>query len=152
MTVNELYNEYHDYTLNVALLFCKNVEDAEDISHSVWFSIINNNSVVKSPKTYLYSAVKNNFLNFKRRHSRLVFKEFDIIIDEDPFLIVQTREEFEKFIDCLMMLPVTQRKVCYKRLVEQKTFKEIAKEMGTPYDTCKANYRHGVLKLRKELR
>lgn len=46
-------------------------------------------------------------------------------------------------------LPDKQRKALILRIHEDLSFKEIAHIMQCPYDTAKANYRHGLMKLRK---
>jgi len=48
-------------------------------------------------------------------------------------------------------LPERQRLALTLRIFEDLSFKEIAQIMGCPYDTAKANYRHGLLKLKERL-
>lgn len=48
-------------------------------------------------------------------------------------------------------MPSQQQKAIVYRLFEGMAFKEIAALMGIKYDTAKANYRHGLLKLRDHL-
>lgn len=48
-------------------------------------------------------------------------------------------------------LPEKQRMALWLRIFEDLSFKEIAAVMECPYDTAKANYRHGLLKLKDRL-
>ena len=45
-------------------------------------------------------------------------------------------------------LPQKQKEAIYLRIFEDLSFKEIAELMESPYDTAKANYRHGLMKLK----
>lgn len=48
-------------------------------------------------------------------------------------------------------LALKQAQAVHLRLLNNMSFGEIAKEMNCPYNTAKANYRHGLLKLREKL-
>lgn len=48
-------------------------------------------------------------------------------------------------------LPEKQRRALELRIYEDLSFNEIAQIMECPYDTAKANYRHGVLKIKSAL-
>jgi RNA polymerase sigma-70 factor (ECF subfamily) len=48
-------------------------------------------------------------------------------------------------------LPERQRAALTLRIFEDLSFNEIAQIMECPYDTAKANYRHGLLKLKAVL-
>lgn len=49
------------------------------------------------------------------------------------------------------MLPEKQRVAVELRIFEDLSFAEIAQLMNCPYDTAKANFRHGLLKLKARL-
>jgi RNA polymerase sigma-70 factor (ECF subfamily) len=49
------------------------------------------------------------------------------------------------------LLPERQRMALNLRIFEDLSFKEIAEIMGCPYDTAKANYRHGLMRLKERL-
>ncbi len=48
-------------------------------------------------------------------------------------------------------LPEKQQLALKKRVFEDKSFKQVAKDMDCPYDTAKANYRHGLIKLQEKM-
>lgn len=48
-------------------------------------------------------------------------------------------------------LSIKQSQAVQLRLLSNLSFGEIAKEMNCPYNTAKANYRHGLLNLREKL-
>ena len=48
-------------------------------------------------------------------------------------------------------LPSKQKTAVLLRVYEDLSFKEIAQIMDCPYDTAKANYRHGLMKLKASM-
>lgn len=48
-------------------------------------------------------------------------------------------------------LPDKQKKAVQMRVFKDMSFKEVAHKMDCPYDTAKANYRHGLIKLREKM-
>ena len=58
------------------------------------------------------------------------------------------REMIREFVD---ELPEKQKTALTLRVYDDLSFKEIAEIMECPYDTAKANYRHGLMSIKKNL-
>lgn len=58
------------------------------------------------------------------------------------------REMIREFVD---ELPEKQKTALTLRVYDDLSFKEIADIMECPYDTAKANYRHGLMSIKKNL-
>lgn len=58
------------------------------------------------------------------------------------------RDMIKGFVD---ELPEKQKAALTLRIYDDLSFKEIAEIMECPYDTAKANYRHGLMSIRKNL-
>ncbi len=58
------------------------------------------------------------------------------------------REMIREFVD---ELPEKQKTALTLRIYDDLSFKEIAEIMECPYDTAKANYRHGLLSIKKNM-
>jgi RNA polymerase sigma-70 factor (ECF subfamily) len=103
-------------------------------------------------KSWIYRIVINTSKNILRSKKPLVdiekvpLKEDceceDTLIDKQ--LLLQAKR-------IIKSLPDKQKDAVSKRVFEDKSFKEVAKDMDCPYDTAKANYRHGLLKLQERM-
>ncbi len=58
------------------------------------------------------------------------------------------REMIREFVD---ELPEKQKTALTLRIYDDLSFKEIAEIMECPYDTAKANYRHGLMSIKKNM-
>lgn len=102
-------------------------------------------------KSWLYQIALNTGKN-KLRVMQKVFLDI-----EKAHLSVAPKAEmslFQKDAKKLLarqidQLPGKQKKALFLRIYEDLSFKEIAQIMQCPYDTAKANYRHGLMKLKK---
>lgn len=57
----------------------------------------------------------------------------------------------DKIFELVDALPERQKQAVELRIFSELSFKEIAKIMKCPYDTAKANFRHGLLKLKSQV-
>ncbi|MCJ8276295.1 MAG: RNA polymerase subunit sigma-24, partial [Bdellovibrionales bacterium] len=53
--------------------------------------------------------------------------------------------------ELIKLLPDKKRRALELRVYKDMSFKEVASDMNCPYDTAKANYRHGLLKIREQM-
>lgn len=60
-------------------------------------------------------------------------------------------ETSSRLMDAVAALPPRQRDAVTMRVMHEMSFKDIAVAMRCSYDTAKANYRHGMLALKKKL-
>lgn len=109
-------------------------------------------------KGYISKAVKNAALNehkqklsdlrnFSQTLARWNYFESS---SETPQSIVEEKLTLRAALEELSELPETQ-KVVLVTWMTSESLVEAAKKLKMPYNTCKANYRHAILKLRKRL-
>ena len=102
-------------------------------------------------KSWLYQIALNTgknklrvgqkiFLDIEKTHLSVAPEAEVRLFQQDTRILLA--KEIEK-------LPHKQKKALFLRIYEDLSFKEIAQIMQCPYDTAKANYRHGLMKLRK---
>lgn len=102
---------------------------------------------------WLKKIATNAFLNHVERNKALfsltTATEKDLIDNDEvgPDIRIIMRERREELMDLVYALPDQQRKAMALRLFEGMSFKEIAEALNAPFDTAKANYRHGMLKI-----
>lgn len=101
-------------------------------------------------KGWLLTITVNAARNYFRSERRYVplDESFEQVAPEpkefDP-RILQLRDEINK-------LSPKQKQVIDKCVYEDKSIAQIAREIGAPYNTAKANYTHGLKKIKKNLR
>jgi RNA polymerase sigma-70 factor (ECF subfamily) len=110
----------------------------------------------ESRKAWLFRVAYNEALAVRRREA--VGKR---ILDNltrpsnlggTPESELVTREDIERVRVAIGNLPLEQREVVRKRIYEQKTFAEAAKELGVPLGTALTRMRTALAKLRDVLR
>jgi RNA polymerase sigma-70 factor, ECF subfamily len=102
-------------------------------------------------RTWLYQIAINLAKNLYRDRSRAGKVSLDdVIIRRDPKTLegLIKKETRERLYQALTSLPEKQRLTVMLRIQEQKTFEEIAGIMKCSVGTSKANYHHGVQKLK----
>jgi len=105
-------------------------------------------------RTWLYQIAINLAKNLYRDRARAGRVPLDdVIIRRDPKTLESLikKEARERLYKALTSLPEKQRLTVMLRVQEQKTFNEIAGVMKCSVGTSKANYHHGVQKLKAML-
>lgn len=67
---------------------------------------------------------------------------------ENKIYFSHVQEKIHELVDAL---PERQKQAVELRVFSELSFKEIAEIMECPYDTAKANFRHGLLKLKSQV-
>ena len=100
-------------------------------------------------KSWIYRIAINTAKNRYRKKRPTV--EIDkVLLSEPPkseILLIENQLK-KKMRECIEQLPTKQRMALQLRVYEGLSFKEVAEQMKCPYDTAKANYRHGMIKVR----
>ena len=132
----------------------KNIQISEDI---VQESLVKSYFKIKSFegrssfKNWLFKITINTLRNKMRSRSR-TFISLDklnfISVDAMTEDILSQKQLQELLLSEVNMLPAKQQQALKLRVFEDLSFKEISEKMNCPYDTAKANYRHGLLKLK----
>lgn len=89
----------------------------------------------------------------RSRDSKQTVDLEDVLIPSDhrDFKNIERAQTAELLKMAVVQLPEKQRQALELRIYEDLSFKEIADIMEAPFDTAKANFRHGILNLKKIL-
>lgn len=102
-------------------------------------------------RTWLYQIAINLAKNLYRDRARAARVPLDdVIIRRDPKTLdgIIRRQTRDRLYRALAELPEKQRMTVMLRIQQQRTFEEIAGIMKCSVGTSKANYHHGVQKLK----
>lgn len=105
-------------------------------------------------KTWIYQIAINLAKNLYRDRSRVNRCSLDdVILPRDPRTLESLiRQELrERLRDAVVKLPEKQRLTVLLRIQQQQTYEEIASILGCSIGTAKANYHHGVKRLKSLL-
>jgi len=149
----------------LAFHYCRNAQDAEDLSQEVWlkaYQALRNFRSDSSFYTWLRRITINAFLNHRR--STLFRKNGQttavqlVQIDEEPLESraispenVYTKVLFESVVDALAELTPSQRLAFLLRHYEGMTYDEIAAAMNCSSGTVKKGVSRAIAKLRARL-
>ena len=153
---SELVVKYRPVLLKYCYHYTKDFQTSEDIVQESLvkaFWKISSFEGRSSFKNWLFKITINNMRN-KLRKKSLLFINLETL---NSFLVEAKSEKIllEKQLKTILDkqiedLPSKQKQALKMRIFDDLSFKEISKVMGCPYDTAKANYRHGLLRLRKQ--
>jgi len=130
-------------------------EDASDILQKTFikaFTGIRGFERRSSFRTWLYQIAINLAKNLYRDRARAALVPLDdVVIRRDPKVLESLihKESRDHLHRAVAGLPDKQRLTVMLRIQEQKTFEEIAGIMKCSVGTSKANYHHGVQKLKE---
>ncbi len=153
---SELVQRHQRALLRLSLRFLRDLALAEDIVQETFikaYEKIHSFEGRSSFKSWLFQIAVNTAKNRLRSLTHEHVSIDDVNLGVDPgaendlvrmSLSQMIRLEVSK-------LPERQRIALTLRIYEDLSFREIAQIMGCPYDTAKANYRHGLLRLRERL-
>lgn len=101
-------------------------------------------------KNWLYRIAINTAINKLRgiKRESVNIDDITLTFDSKAFSNISNKELKKTFVDAIEDLPDKQKQAMKLRMFEDLSFKEISVKMDCPYDTAKANYRHGLLKLK----
>ncbi|MCS6837889.1 MAG: sigma-70 family RNA polymerase sigma factor [Bdellovibrionaceae bacterium] len=102
-------------------------------------------------KSWLYQIFMNTLRNFLRKKPVIPLEKC-VLKYQDPMLNKLHHQQIANILEeAIQQLPPRQKMAVTLRIYEDLSFEEIAYIMGSPYDTAKANFRHGLLKLKTVL-
>lgn len=151
---NELVLKHQKPLYSMLYRMVSDADDAADILQKTFvkaFTGIKGFERRSSFRTWLYQIAINLAKNLYRDRSRAGRVPLDdVIIRRDPKTLESLirKETRDRLYKALTSLPEKQRLTVMLRIQEQKTFEEIAGIMKCSVGTSKANYHHGVQKLK----
>lgn len=150
---SQLVMRHQKVLMRLALRMTRDLELAEDIVQDSFIKAYRKIGLFEgrsSFKSWVYQITLNTAKNKLRSRKRetVDISKISIAVDAtaDKRLV---HEDIQEIIQReVEQLPDKQRTALNLRIFEDLSFKEIAEIMDCPYDTAKANYRHGLMKLR----
>lgn len=146
-----LYLKYRKQSFNTAYRIVRERSHAEDIVQSSYvkaFKKIGQYNGVGPIGGWLHTLVRNAALNHYRDYGRREVQLHSCHVEAQPMGDVRfDLEDFEWLRAEIEKLPPTQQKVMKMHLAG-KTHLDVMADMGCPYNTAKANYMHGLGKLK----
>lgn len=153
---SELVKRHQRGVLRLSMRFIKDVDGAQDVVQEAFIKAYEKLHLFEGRsafKSWLYQIAVNTARN-KLRENRYNHMDIDFVplgvaarAESDMVHSVVT----EMLQHEVAKLPFKQKTALMLRVYEDMSFAEIAEIMGCPYDTAKANYRHGLMKLKDAL-
>jgi len=155
--LRQLFDMYYTPLCIYALKYIDSFETVEDIVQEVFISFWETkkaNEITSTIKSYLFTAVKNNALNFLRKHNRYhheaLDEQFEMICEdyEDTEELEEKKKLLYQEIDKLS----PQAKVVFESIVfANMKYKEVAEELGVSVNTIKTTFSRALKRLRSSL-
>lgn len=152
--LTDLVTSNRGFILAVARSNCRgDYQAAEDITQIAMMKAIFSPSPLvdlTKIKSWLKSITINAALNYFRKNRPLEpIDDLDLVGVTMPIEPDARIDEVKKRIS---RLPDKQKQAVEMHFYEDKTFSEISKELEVPYNTAKANCRHGTMKVKNSVR
>ncbi len=153
---SELVIRHQRPLLRLTMRFLKDQMLAEDVVQESFIKAYEKLNLFEgrsSFKSWLFQIAVNTAKNRLRSMPLEQVNIDDVHLGVDPGAESQmVRGDISKLLHKEVdLLPERQRIALTLRIFEDLSFKEIAEIMGCPYDTAKANYRHGLMRLKERL-
>lgn len=153
--LRQIYMEYKDNLLTIAVSLLHDVGAAEDVLHDVFVSFaagVGRIELRVSLRNYLAASIVNRVrdrFRKKKHHVVELDKVGQISSDSNgPEQLVIFAEQSQLLADALFQLPLEQRETIVLHLNGGLKFKEIANVQHIPVSTIQGRYRYGINKLR----
>jgi RNA polymerase sigma-70 factor (ECF subfamily) len=147
--VRKLYEKQGAALAAYACCYGLDFASAEDVVQLVFLKLLQGNAMaVHTPLAYLYRAVRNGSLNYRRDRRR----ETELPGEEVWFVhATADRAEVLSLQNALRELPEEQREAVFLRVWSGMTLLEIAAATETPLSTVASRYRYALEKWRERL-
>ena len=144
-----LYEQHGRVLLAYAISLLPDRAASEDVLHQVFVKLLQGNIGINgTPVHYLYRAIRNAALNYRRNHSREVELPSDGPWLESPPGMEAIGFALQSALD---ELPIEQREIIVLRVWGQMTFEEAAAALDISPNTAASRYRYGLAKLKERL-
>ncbi len=145
--VQGLYRQFGPALLAYGASLLGDRAAAEDVLHQVFLEMMGKTSMPDEPRPYLFRAVRNRALNFRRGSERLT------TLDHHEWLL-KTEATMHAAIaieKAMRDLPAEQREVVVMKVWGEMTLEEMAQVLEIPVNTVASRYRYALGKLREFL-
>lgn len=159
-----LIKRYLKPIFSFAYRYTDNVQEAEDISQTVFVKVWQNLKRFdqkKSFKTWIFTIAKNKCIDFLRKKKTVLFSNFENEKRENSFVeklkdssplpdeIFEAHNLKEKLNLAINKLSPKNKAVLILRYNDHFTFKEIAEVLNEPLNTVKSRHNRALVLLRK---
>lgn len=150
--------EYAEYLYGAALNLCKDEQDAADIVQETYLTAIKtlkSGKKIDNIKPWLMTVLKRRFYDKLRRDYSVAYVNIDAVpefTDErDEFLDIEKNEEAKTVRRALSMLCSTYRRVMVGYYIDNKSIKQLSRELSLPENTVKSRLNLGRKQMKKEI-
>jgi len=160
-----LIRQYKNKIYTYSLYMLKNRMDADDVTQEVMIRIWQNIDKfnILASKTWIIKTTNNLCIDFLRRRSVAVKREFEIDEffedtysknhdSENPYLITHFKMMASKVKEAIQRLPENLRSVFVLYEIEEMKYKEISKALDLPINSVKVYLLRARKKLQEELK
>lgn len=153
-----LLGRYEQPALRYAVSIVGNGDDAEDVLQTAFIKAYRNLrafDIKRSFQPWLFRIVRNEALNWLRKHRRTVYGEsaqllLEMTESDDNVHADAERNEVKQMVrDCLFDLPLKYREPLLLYYLQQRSYKEISDIMRVPIGTVGTNITRGKQKLKE---
>ena len=150
-----LFDKYYDNLLLYCYHILNDLETAEDIVQDCFIYLWNNkrlHSFTGDLDRFIFRVVKNNALLFLREHKKR-FNTQILFYQEnfDDEVIDESSDVFDSLYQVINKLPEKCRKVFLMACLNDRTYQEIATELGISINTVKTQMKTALRYLRENL-
>jgi len=146
-----IVEKYRNPLFRLGLKLIGNLSQVDDILQDTFiraYKSLNKFEGRSSFKCWLYQIFMNTLRNALRGRHTFPIDKLQIQMDFDGDRVIHRKQIAELIEARINTLPPRQRIAVSLRVYEDLSFEEISNIMNCPYDTAKANFRHGLLKLK----
>lgn len=155
-----IFNEYYSLLCTVSYQYVQDVQISEAVAEDVFFALWEKRRdvlPVASLRAYLLKSVRNHSIDYLRTQRNDLFLDWEeassrcFVREEDLFERYVTEELETLIAEKIALLPEECRKVFCLSRYENKSYTEIAEELGISVNTVKYHIKNALSILRKEL-
>ena len=147
--IDKWYENYIDELFAYGIAFGVEKDFVLDAIHDLFlhlFESADKIEILGSPKSYLFSALKNKIITSLRKQANWLSLdeevEYDFKIEVDAEALMEDEEERRNFENLLNLLTNKQREVIYLRFIKALSIQEISEILNiTPKSVRKMIYR-----------
>lgn len=128
-------------------------EDAEDVTQEVFANaaaVLDGREVGSPTLAWLYTVARRRIADELRRHDRSRTVSLEVVGDPAAAETDYGDEVARALELAVAAMPEGQRTVVLARLVQGRSFAEIAREVGATEDACRMRFMRGLQHLREE--
>lgn len=144
-----LLEQYQNKIYAIALRFCRNGEDAQDVAQEAAIKIYRALARYHGRSafsTWVYAITRNAALDFLRKRSKMQGREYSMEAGEFHMVLsenhsedfVEQRERLKELLTLIEALPGPQREILILRDIDGYTYEEIAQILAINKGTVKS--------------